>query len=238
MPVWDNPRLLNGLAGFLVGIAMLALALAGAHLLLRSELFPMAEVEVRTRLEQTRKDDIEAAIGARANGNFFAVDLADVRAALERLPWVRRAAVRRVWPGRLEIFLEEHVALARWADEALVNTHGERFGASSDAPLPVFIGPLGAEHEMTLRYRRFAALVAPLGSQPDRVVLSARHAWQLRLQNGLHLMLGRDGEAAETRLARFVQVYPATLARMARRHEYVDLRYPNGFALRVPELRG
>ena len=42
----------------------------------------------------------------------------------------------------------------------------------------------------------------------------------------------------EVRLARFVAAYPATLGKLARRHEYVDLRYPNGFALRVPELKG
>ena len=39
-------------------------------------------------------------------------------------------------------------------------------------------------------------------------------------------------------LERFVAVHPLTLARMQRKHEYVDLRYPNGFALRVPELEG
>ena len=43
---------------------------------------------------------------------------------------------------------------------------------------------------------------------------------------------------AELRLARFVAAYPATLGRIARPHDYVDLRYPNGFALRMPELRG
>jgi cell division protein FtsQ len=51
-------------------------------------------------------------------------------------------------------------------------------------------------------------------------------------------MLGRDADGAETRLARFVEAYPATLGRIARRHEYVDLRYPNGFALRVPDIAG
>jgi len=50
-------------------------------------------------------------------------------------------------------------------------------------------------------------------------------------------MLGSDADAAELRLERFVRVYPETLGKMARKHEYVDLRYSNGFALRVPELR-
>ena len=62
-------------------------------------------------------------------------------------------------------------------------------------------------------------------------MLSARHAWQLRLANGLHLVLGRDADLAEARLRRFVEVYPGAKSK----NEYVDLRYPNGFALRVPD---
>ena len=91
---------------------------------------------------------------------------------------------------------------------------------------------------MARHYARFAAVVAPLGSEVERLVLTPRYAWQLRLANGLHVMLGRDADGAEARLRRFVESYPATIARLPRRHEYVDLRYPNGFALRVPELRG
>jgi hypothetical protein len=35
-----------------------------------------------------------------------------------------------------------------------------------------------------------------------------------------------------------VAAWPQTLARMPARHEHVDLRYPNGFALRVAEAKG
>jgi cell division protein FtsQ len=147
--------------------------------------------------------------------------------------------VRRVWPDRLAVRLEEHVALARWGDAGLVNTHGERFDAESDAKLPVFVGPAGSEALVAGRYRRFAELVAPLGDAPERVILTPRYAWQLRLASGLTLELGRDGaDPVERRLARFVAAYPVTLGRIARRHEHVDLRYPNGFALRIPDLKG
>jgi len=118
-----------------------------------------------------------------------------------------------------------------------VNTHGERFLAKTQEALPSFIGPAGTQAEVARRYARFSTIVAPLGTKVERVVLSARHAWQLRLGNGLHLALGRDPEAAELRLKSFVAAYPATLSAGARRYEYVDLRYPNGFAVRVPDLK-
>ena len=236
--MWDNPRVLNMAAGGLVGMAILMLLLSGTWLLLRSPFFPLTELEVKSALAKTTREEIEAATRGRIGGNFFAVAPAEVRAGLEQLPWVRRASVRRIWPGRLEVELEEHVVLARWGDDALVSIHGERFNGTTDQVLPLFLGPPGSEREVALRYARFADAVAPLGTAVERVVLTPRYAWQLRLASGLHVMLGRDAEAAEARLRAFVAAYPQTLGRMARKHEYIDLRYPNGFALRVPELKG
>jgi cell division protein FtsQ len=238
--MWDNPRLLNYVAGILTGIALLIFMLAGLKLLLRPDLFPLREITVRGALLHTSAAQIEQATRGTLSGNFFSVDLAAVRESIEQLPWVRQVIVRRVWPDGLEVSIEERVALARWGDNALVDSYGERFDGQSSAALPTFIGPPGSEADVTRHYRRFAALLAPLRDPPVRVVLTPRYAWQLRLRSGLRVMLGRDaGELpVEARLARFVAAYPQTLAKLPQRHEYVDLRYPNGFALHAPDMKG
>lgn len=246
--MWDNPRVLNLAAGILVGIAALALSFAGLYLLWQSALFPLREIEITSALKHTTRVQIEEATRGHLGGNFFAVSTDEIRLGLEKLPWVRRASVRRVWPDRLEVILEEHEALARWGNDALVNTYGERFDGLADAArhsrgpelaaLPLLIGTPGSEREVALRYTRFDALVAPLGAPVERLVLTQRFAWQLRLAGGLDIILGRDGDLAEERLRRFVGVYETTLKKISRRHEYVDLRYQNGFALRVPESKG
>ena len=226
-------------AGILAGLLLLAACLGALYWLLAPERFPVSQVELKGNLKHTTQAQIEAALPrgvGNGAGNFFAADLAEVRAGVERLPWVRRVAVRRVWPDRLEVSVEEHVALARWGDDRLVNTHGETFSGKSKEALPALIGPGGSAAEVTRRYRRFSEIVAPLGTGVERVVLSPRHAWQLRLGNGLHLMLGRDADLAEARLKKFVEAYPPAVA--GKKHEYVDLRYPNGFALRVPDGNG
>lgn len=241
LQMWDNPRLLNTAANLLIGLAALLFAYAGLQLLLRSPLFPLKEIVVRGDLKNADATEIENAVDG-VGGNFFAADLAAVRARLEQVTWVRRVDLRRVWPDRIEVKLEEHVAFARWGGSGLVNTFGEPFSApindGSAAQLPLFTGPAGSEGELARRYRRFAELLVPLGEIPDRVVLTPRYAWQLRLSDGLNLELGRDGaEAVEQRLARFVAAYPESLGRLppraAAEHRFVDLRYPNGFALRV-----
>ena len=255
--MWDNPRLLTLAANALIGLAASLFAFAGLQLLLRSPLFPLQEIVVRGELKNAAAAEIENAVEG-TGGNFFALDLAAVRERLEQVTWVRRVDLRRVWPDRIEVTLEEHVALARWNQVAgelqsrgLVNTFGEPFSAPMEngaaAQLPLFAGPAGSEAEIARRYRRFVALLAPLGASPERVVLTPRHAWQLRLaggeNRGLNLELGRDGaEPVEQRLARFVAAYPESIGRLPRRalaeHRFVDLRYPNGFALRVAGWKG
>jgi len=201
-------------------------------------LFPLREIAVKGDLAHTGRSDLEIATRGRVGGNFFAVDLSAIRSGLEQIAWVRRADVRRVWPDRVEVTLEEHVALARWGDAGLVNTFGERFAGQTEAVLPMFAGPPRTEGEVTRRYRQYAEALAPLGSRLERVILTPRFAWQLRLASGLSIELGRDlaNDPADGRLARFIAAYPQTLGRIALHHEYVDLRYPNGFALRVPEF--
>ena len=231
--MWDNPRLLNAAAGFLVGLSLLAFGLAGVKLALRSPLFAVRTVEVVTPLTQAPREAVERAVRQELDGNFFGAHIDELRHALEQVPWVRSVVIRRVWPDRLEVAIEEHAALARWGSSGLVNTYGERFSASGGEALPLFIGPEGSEAELAGRYHRFVQILRPLDTTLERVVLTPRYAWQLRLANGLNLMLGRGGDVAEQRLQRFVDVYDQTLGRMSGPHEYVDLRYANGFAVRV-----
>jgi cell division protein FtsQ len=229
--MWDNPRLLNGAAGFLVGLAALAFAAAATYWLLHSTLFPLRTVELRTLLKQAPRAEVQATLARVGRGNFFAAPIDELRAALERLPWIRRATVRRVWPDGLEVSIEEQVPLARWAAGGLVNPQGERFAGEAASALPLFSGPAGSEAEVARRYARLSQLLAPLASPIERLTLSERLAWELKLANGLELKLGRDARAAEAKLERFVAAYEAR--EVAPLGTVVDLRYPSGFAVRV-----
>jgi cell division protein FtsQ len=95
--------------------------------------------------------------------------------------------------------------------------------------LPSFIGPDGAAAEVTRHYTQFNRQLAALNLQATQIALSPRHAWQLHLSNGMVLELGR--EDMQQRLARFVAVYPYSLAAIQSKVKYVDLRYRNGFAV-------
>lgn len=242
--MWDKPDLLNACANALYALAAAAAIYAGVHALVHSPLLPLRHVALQGEIGHVTREQAEAAARAGAAGTFFSVDLDAVRRAFEALPWVRKVEVRRLWPDRILVAIEEHVALARWGAGTgamrLVNTYGEVFaGELSDAEhLPQFAGPGGSAREMARVYGAFRHALAPLALEPRQVLLSPRYAWQLRLSNGLTLELGRDQlkEPVMERLSRFVAFYAQTLGALNRKLDYVDLRYPNGFALRVPEI--
>jgi cell division protein FtsQ len=163
-----------------------------------------------------------------------------LRRAVEQLPWVRRAEVWRKWPSRIEVRIEEHRAAAHWGDgpEQLVNTYGELFSAalSQDQQLPRLSGPVGSSSEVLRRYEEFAQILKPTGRLPAQMALSPRLAWLLKLEDGMLVELGREQAKApiRMRLQRFVDYYPTLSNTRQGRPMAVDMRYPNGFALRFP----
>jgi cell division protein FtsQ len=173
-------------------------------------------------------------------GNFFSVNLDAVRERFEAVPWVRRADVRRIWPDTLRVGIEEHQPLAVWSDGRLVNRQGELFTANvaeadAQADLLQFSGPPGSEAQVTRRWAELQQQLAPLRLEPEAVSLSNRYAWSARLDNGLMLLLGREQDVPiSERVARWVAAYPQAQTTLNRDVVSVDLRYPNGFAMRAP----
>jgi cell division protein FtsQ len=192
-------------------------------------LFPLHSVRLDAPPQRVVPEDVLQKVRGEVNGNFFTVDIDSLRASLEQLPWVRSVSIRREFPDRLTVQLEEHQALARWNGASLVNTHGEVFDAQSAEVLPSFVGQDGDSQEIAQRYGEFGGQLQSLNLRVAQIALSPRHAWQLHLSNGMVLELGR--EEMEQRLARFVEVYPYSLAALEGSVRYVDLRYRNGLAL-------
>jgi cell division protein FtsQ len=232
--MWDRPEALNAIANALFGVAFLAVFYAAFVTAVRLPVFPLREVRITAEPSFVRRAEIEAVVRRELRGNFFTLDLVRARRGFEGIAWVRKADVRRQWPDRLDVTLEEHVPLARWGTLGLVNTQGEVFFASYEGRLPVFNGPNGAAKEMAIQYAYFRRSLDSIGREPVQVNVSARRAWSIRLDGGLVLELGRTD--IEGRLARFVQNYVQAATLLGRRIEHVDLRYANGFAVRVPEL--
>lgn len=228
--MWDNAPLLRSVANMLMAFSLLAVLYGAAYYTVHLPgLFPLRSVRLSAAPQRVDAQAVLQMIRNEVQGNFITADIERLRASLERLPWVRGVNIRREFPDRLVVRLEEHQPLARWNNSALVNQQGEVFEASFAQVLPSFIGQDGASADVAQHYAQFSKQLADLNLQVLQLAQSPRHAWQLHLSNGMVLELGSDD--MQQRLARFVAVYPYSLDGMQGSVRYVDLRYRNGFAV-------
>lgn len=241
--MWDNTPLLRRIANALFIFSVLALLYGAVHYIVHlPKLLPIRTVRLSAVPERVVPADVLAMVRRNVGGNFLTVNIDSLRQSLQTLPWVRNVSVRREFPDRLVVEIEEHKALAHWNDEALVNQQGEVFFAETTQKLPRFTGVEGGSAEVSEAYAAFDNQLAVLNLQVTQLALSARHAWQLHLSNGTVVELGR--EQLQERLARFV-AYQKTEDTAQKAEDtgqkdqekksqdvVVDMRYRNGFAVR------
>ncbi len=212
--------------------------------LARMPLFDLAGITVTGDVSHNNALTLRANVAPRLAGTFFSVDLGRVRAAFEAVPWVRRAVVRRDFPNRLKVILQEHQAVAYWGSDSdlrLVNSFGEVFEANvgevEQDMLPRLNGPDGQSAEVLAMYRTLAPQFDAMDLPLDVLELSGRGNWHVRLDSGAEIDLGRgtlDEVGGRTR--RFLQTLTQVTTRYGRRGdalESADLRHENGYAIRL-----
>jgi cell division protein FtsQ len=220
-------------------LALMALALWATRL----PAFALRAIRVEGEVSRNSESTIRANTVHRLVGGFLTLDLQKTRAAFETVPWVRQAVVRREWPMRLAVRLEEHRPLALWAgadgNDRLVNSFGEVFEANigdvEDDGLPSLAGPEGSAAQMLSLLQHLEPVLEPLNAgNIEQLALSARGSWRLTMDKGAVIELGRGSEAEViARTQRFVATMPRVEAQYQRRLESADLRHAEGFAVRL-----
>lgn len=237
-------RLMN-LTTWVLLVAFLVFGVvAAARWVSRWSLFDLRGIAVTGDVTHNNALTLRANVAPRLAGTFFTVDLARVRSAFEAVPWVRHAVVRRDFPNRLRVSLQEHQAVGYWGDEGelrLINSFGEVFEANvgeleSDS-LPRLNGPEGQGGEVLNMYRTLAPEFERLNMSIDQLVLSRRGGWSLRLDGGAAIELGRGSvEDVTARTDRFLKTLTQVVTKYGRQAnsiESADLRHDNGYAIRM-----
>ena len=244
-PLPLDVRAMNAAASGVFLLAAVAALAAGLLWLMRSPLFPIRAIQLEGDLARNSVPTLRANAAPRLAGNFFDADLQAGRRAFEAVPWVRRAVVRRVWPDRLAVRLEEHRAAALWEGqrdapgaERLVNNFGEVFQANvgdvEDDHLPVLAGPDGSSVQMLALVQRLTLAFARLDMAVQRLELSSRGSWRVELDSGATVELGRGSDdEVLARTERFVRTLTQATGRWRAPLLYADLRHADGYAVRL-----
>jgi cell division protein FtsQ len=218
---------------WLLALALVALpVVAVVNGWIGAERWPLTKLRVHGEFQRVDPAQLRVTVLPYAQRGFFAVSLQQAQDAVEKLPWVEHAEVRKRWPDVLEISIVEHKPFARWGQDRLLSEHGRLFPVPkglSGLKLPQLGGPDTQVQEVVALYNESRQLFAPLGIEVQSLIMDRRGSWSLRLGNGTDVVVGRAD--ARPRLSRFVRMLPQLLARQQAPLLRADLRYTNGFAL-------
>ena len=249
-PIWNHPERMKILTRWLIALLGILLMLWLMFWLGQRPVFSIKKIQIESNtgenLKHVNLPTIRSMVIGNLSGNFFSIRLDNARTAFESVPWVRSASVRRVWPNGLIVTLEEHEALGIWGganDARLMNTYGELFianvaEAEADRKLVQFNGPDKSNHDVLALYNLLNEWFKPWKAKPVEVSLSNRYAWSSKLDNGIRFEFGRDLDQKDraqinVRMERFFKTWPQIQQQWPGKVDMVDLRYPNGFAIRL-----
>lgn len=195
---------------------------------------PFKDVRVTASYQHISREQLRDAIKNQMHDGFFALDVEKFKQNLQQqLPWVASVVVRRVWPGVLKVTVVEQRAVVSWNDNQLVNDKGRLFSpevSTFPSNMPKLFGPPGSFATVLAEYQFVEAQLARLHLHVKRLVLTGRQAWHLLLSNDVMVMMGKENSSQ--RLMQFIRMYPNLMAEHAGNIQVVDLRYPNGFAVK------
>lgn len=228
--------------GLPIFFAVLALLAAGVYwtyqYLHREQGHTVEELVFSGDMQILNQQQLKRVILPEITQSFFAVDVNKVHQLIQSQPWVYSASVRKRWPSKLYIHIQEQQAVAVWNNDLLLNESGDSFAGfdgldiqSSDnyvTSLPRLFGPGGSEKTALTAFSHMQSLLSSRQQTISELVLSERHAWQAKLSNNVLLKLGRQQYI--NRLQRYIDVLPI-LESEQKTVEYVDLRYDTGLAV-------
>lgn len=181
----------------------------------------------------TSESEIFAALDLTNVRSLVRFDSVAVRARIERLPWIKTAAVTRMIPGAVSIVVAERAPFAVWQDgarEILIDRDGRTLSpvkVGGAAHLPRVAGDGAPQRALAI-----LSLVGRYAELGDQLVAAERVAdrrWSLRLSGDRLVHLPEYGEVdALDRL----MAPPAGQRLIDRPYAVIDLRVPGRTALR------
>lgn len=219
--------------GVFVVADMMALMAWAAVQLADPNTLPIREVRIEGEFRQLKPERLRATVAAEVEGGFHTVQVAAIRAALLKDPWVKEVSVWRIWPDGLQVTVYERRAVAQWGNRGLLDPDGTLFSPAEDsypAGLVKLEGPDGSEAQVLAKLRELERLLAGLDRGIAHLTLNSRRSWCFGLKTGpAVIVVGRAD--FDKRVRRFAAKYTELSREESGEWSHVDLRYPNGFAV-------
>ncbi len=201
-----------------------------------AETVPIRYVQVEGAFQYIDREDIKNKINPLVQSGYFTIDLQLIRYSVMSLPWAEKVKVQRIWPDRLKLRIYEQSPVVRWQEDSLLNTQGDIFtpmNIDGFQSLPVLYSPVEQRQQMLQVMDGLKLSLMDQGLRLIEFRVSDRQSWLLAMENGMIIQLGRFQP-----LQKFTQLMQSLMvagSELVEKMAYIDMRYPNGYAVRWRE---
>ena len=188
------------------------------------------QVQLQGDLRYLDAESLTRDLTIRFNGNYLETTLGQVISEVESHPWIAAASARRVWPDTLLITITEQRPVAIYNDTQYLGLSGDLFEPPKpvNEPLPRLYGALSETMQVYSHYGVFSDRLSDFSKV---ISVSRGHdmGWQITLENGINVQLGRNDILG--RLSRARDVLDRLDGEKLAKLQEIDARYDNGIAL-------
>jgi len=207
---------------------------------------PISQLKVEGEFKSLKAEQISDALSGVIGSGFLMVDLLQIKARVEQLPWVHSAMVKRVWPGEIQLTVQEQEPVSYWNQDSFLNAQGHIFSPeylNLNFKLPKLVGvkELHAARriEMLTVLEHINSEIKQYGVSVQTLELNPRGVWEAQLNNDIQVALGvihgvdnSQDKKLNAKLERVGKIFTNGQRIELDQIEKIDARYPNGVAIK------
>lgn len=216
-------------------IAILLLTGIGVAVAKNAQMLPDAIITINQKnLSNQQIIQLQQILGKTAQGNFYQANLQTYQALVEALPWVSQVDIKRDWQKGLVVTVIPRQPVAKFGSEKLIDATGKVFVPADSELLTAqkWMQLQGEPNKSALIMQQTEQVTKwfyPLHMKVEEVILTPRMTWLLRFDNGLRVLVDKDGTSEK--LYQLSILLQNQLKNKLNQIETIDLRYKNGMAL-------
>jgi|688.fasta_scaffold237983_2 cell division protein FtsQ len=194
------------------------------------KLLPIRHVKLASHLTRVDSNSLRVKVNPFIKG-FFSTNVTKLKDEIQQVPFVGEVSIKRLWPDTLQITVNEIKLIAAWGKDRALTSRGEVVSANlrKDKQLPIFNGPDEKASDLLAVYNELSEILSPYDLKIKGLALNNRQSWEVALDNGIKIMLGRKDIAQH--LNSFLGVYPKIKTIHGDNIGSIDLRHSNGVAI-------
>ena len=195
---------------------------------------PIKQVKIAGSYQFVGNKAIKKALLPFVTKGFFSIPIGNAQRALEALPGVKVAIIRRVWPSTILIRLTEESVVGTWGNDALLSKSAQVFVPEKTQAwknLPAFLGKKSKAKQILRHFLLYQTILEKDHLKIMAINYADSDSWSLETNKQFWLYLGDNHMTL--RLQRFALAYPYLIAdQPTKQLSYVDLRYQHGFSVK------